>query len=91
LRQVSILPVKKIKVKNTQIAGKTFVLTGTLSSLDRDEARRLIKNSGGEVSSAVSSNTDFVVAGENPGSKYNKAKELRVTILSENEFLRLIK
>jgi len=65
------------------IAGKTFVLTGTLPSLGRDEARDLIEKAGGKVSGSVSKKTDYVVAGEEAGSKLTKAQELGVTILDE--------
>ncbi len=75
---------------NPNIKGKTFVLTGTLSSMDRDEAKALIKKLGGSVASAVSKNTDYVVAGESAGSKYDKAVELGVKILSEEEFKKII-
>lgn len=73
-----------------KLAGKTFVLTGTLPSLSRDEAKRLIREHGGEVTASVSATTDFVLAGENPGSKYEKARELGVSVVSEKEFRRLI-
>lgn len=69
------------------LAGKTFVLTGTLSSLSRDVAKQKIKALGGSVSSAVSSKTSFVVVGENPGSKLDEANRLGVKVLSEAEFL----
>jgi len=72
------------------ISGKSFVLTGTLESMSREEAKEKIRESGGEISSSVSSNTDFVVAGEDPGSKYEKALELGVKILTEKEFLNLL-
>ncbi|EKE02515.1 MAG: hypothetical protein ACD_20C00375G0004 [uncultured bacterium] len=72
------------------LAGKTFVLTGTLEALDRNEASDIIKKLGGKVSSSVSKNTSFVVVGENPGSKYNKAVSLGVKILNENEFIELL-
>jgi DNA ligase (NAD+) len=90
LKQVEIKPVEEIKARNEKVYGKTFVLTGTLEKMERDEAKRIIKSLGGDVSSAVSKNTDFVVAGENPGSKYAKAQELGVVILSEGEFFKLI-
>ncbi|MEY3828976.1 MAG: hypothetical protein RL636_677 [Verrucomicrobiota bacterium] len=67
----------------TGVAGKTFVLTGTLPSLGRDEARDLIEKAGGKVSGSVSKKTDYVVAGEEAGSKLTKAQELGVAILDE--------
>lgn len=70
--------------------GKTFVLTGTLSSMSRDEAKEKIRSLGGNVSSSVSRETDFVVAGEKAGSKYSNAQKLGVKILSEKEFLDLL-
>ena len=65
------------------ITGKTFVLTGTLPSLGRDEARDMIEKAGGKVSGSVSKNTHYVVAGEEAGSKLTKAQELGVAILDE--------
>ncbi|HHX58297.1 MAG TPA: NAD-dependent DNA ligase LigA [Candidatus Moranbacteria bacterium] len=73
-----------------KLAGKTFVLTGALSSLSRDEAKELIRQAGGRPSSSVSKKTDFVVAGKEAGSKLEKAKELRVKILTEGDFLKLV-
>jgi DNA ligase (NAD+) len=70
-------------------AGKTFVLTGTLPVLSREEARRMIKDRGGNVSSAVSKKTDYVLAGEDAGQKLSDAKELGVTIIDEAEFRKL--
>lgn len=72
------------------LAGKTFVLTGTLPTLKRDEAKKLIENAGGKVSSSVSKKTDFVVAGEEAGSKLTKAQELGITILTEAELLSVL-
>ena len=76
--------------KNKKLAGKTFVLTGELELLTRDEAKEKIRNLGGEISESVSKKTDYAVVGENPGSKYDKAKELGIKILSEKEFLQMI-
>ena len=74
----------------SDIAGKTFVLTGTLPTLGRDEARDLIEKAGGKVSGSVSKNTDYVVAGEEAGSKLTKAQELGITILGEPELRKLL-
>lgn len=73
-----------------KLTGKTFVLTGTLQSMTRDEAGDKIKMLGGKTSSSVSKKTSYVVAGENPGSKFDKAAGLGVTILNEDEFKELI-
>ena len=72
------------------ISGKTFVLTGSLPTLSRDEASELIRNAGGSVTGSVSKNTDFLLAGESAGSKLDRARELNVQVLSENEFLELL-
>lgn len=71
-------------------AGKTFVLTGTLPTLSRDEASALIRSAGGSVTGSVSKNTDFLLAGENAGSKLDRARELGVRVLSEKEFQGLL-
>lgn len=70
--------------------GKTFVLTGELSSFTRDEAKAMIKEKGGSVASSVSRKTDYVIAGENPGSKYDNAKELGVAIVGEEGFQKML-
>jgi len=70
--------------------GKTFVLTGTLSGFSRTEAKALIEQGGGKVSSSVSKKTDYVLAGEAPGSKYDKAIKLGVEIIDEAVFGRMI-
>jgi DNA ligase (NAD+) len=67
-------------------AGKTVVLTGTLPSLSRDEAKAMLEAAGAKVSGSVSKKTDYVLAGEEAGSKLDKAKELGVTVLDEAEF-----
>jgi DNA ligase (NAD+) len=74
----------------TALAGKTFVLTGTLPTLGRDEAQGLIEKAGGKVSSSVSKKTDYVVAGEEAGSKLTKAQELGVAVIDEEALKRLL-
>jgi DNA ligase (NAD+) len=81
---------KRTSSSSSLIAGRTFVLTGTLPTLKRDEASVLIREAGGNVTGSVSKNTDFLLAGEEAGSKLDKAKELGVKILSEKEFLDLL-
>lgn len=81
---------EKASAYSNKLAGKTFVLTGTLARFSRKEAGEKVEALGGKVSSTVSKKTDYVVAGENPGSKYEKARELAVAILTEEEFIRLI-
>ena len=78
-------------VENDMFAGKTFVLTGTLSKMKRNEASLEIEKRGGKTTSSVTKKTDVVVVGENPGSKYDKAIELNITIWSEDEFIDNIK
>lgn len=78
------------KAKNLKLSSKTFVLTGTLSIMAREEAKKKIIENGGSVSSSVSAKTSYVVAGENPGSKYTDAQKLGVKILSEEEFLKIL-
>ena len=76
--------------KKQVLAGKTFVLTGTLAGLTREQAKAKIRELGGDVSSSVSRKTDYVVAGAEPGSKFDKAKKLEVKIINEKEFIKLI-
>jgi DNA ligase (NAD+) len=74
----------------SQITSKTFVFTGELTTMSRQEAAKIIENYGGKEVKSVSKNTDFVVVGDSPGSKYDKALKLGVRILNEKEFLELI-
>lgn len=80
----------KLRVKNLKLKGKTFILTGGLERMTRDKAKEIIRELGGEISESVSSKTDFVVAGQEPGSKLEKAKKLGVKIIEEKELLKLI-
>lgn len=79
-----------VEETGTALAGKTFVLTGTLPTLSRSEAKALIEQNGGKVSSSVSKKTDYVLTGEAAGSKLTKAQELGIPILGEEEFRHLI-
>ncbi|MFH0929649.1 MAG: NAD-dependent DNA ligase LigA [Candidatus Moraniibacteriota bacterium] len=83
--------IPKLQITNYKLQNQSFVLTGELESMSRDEAKEKIRALGGDISSSVSKNTDYVVVGKNPGSKYDKAKELGVKIVNENEFISLIK
>lgn len=88
----NLLDIKQSDTKqlSSRLEGKSFVITGTLSQ-SRSHYENLIKENGGKVSSSVSSKTSYVLCGENPGSKQQKAEELKVTILDEDEFMKLIK
>ncbi len=82
---------KDFKKKDGKFTGKTFVLTGTLPTLSRDDAKKIILDNGGKVASSVSKATDFVVAGESAGAKLEDAEKLGVKVIDENEFLKLVK
>ena len=79
------------KQRGTKLAGKIFVLTGTLAHFSRDEAKKLIEDAGGKVTGSVSKKTDYVVAGTDAGSKLDKAKELGVAVIDEKEMEKLLK
>ena len=89
-RGVKIIYPKHEDRKNGVLSGKTFVLTGTLPTLSRDEASEKIRKAGGHVAGSVSKKTDYVVAGEEAGSKLTKAESLGVTIIDEEELVRLL-
>ena len=82
---------KSQKQVDDRFEGKIFVLTGSLENYTRDEASEAIRLRGGKVSGSVSKNTDYVVAGTDPGSKLDKARELNVTVLNEDEFRKMLK
>jgi DNA ligase (NAD+) len=81
---------EKREIKSQKFAGKSFVFTGALERRSREEAGELVQQHGGKLSGSVSKKTDYVVVGADPGSKYDKAKELGVTILTESEFEQLV-
>jgi DNA ligase (NAD+) len=86
-----VKPTVEEKRVGGKFTGKTFVFTGSLSRFSRDEAKRLVENEGGHAAGSVSKKTDFVVAGDEAGSKLEKAKALGVRVISEEEFLEMLK
>jgi DNA ligase (NAD+) len=78
------------EILSSQLEDKTVVITGTLNGYTRKEAKELVEKHGGKCTSSVSKNTDFLLAGSSPGSKYDKAQKLNIPILDEQEFKRII-
>ena len=91
LKKAGVKTTYESDVKNDRFSGMTFVLTGTLPTMDRKEASALIESYGGKTSGSVSKKTTYVLAGEDAGSKLTKAKELGVAIISEDQLLEMIK
>lgn len=91
LRDAGLTFSGKKKERGTKLAGKTFVLTGTLTHYSREEAKKLIEDAGGRVSGSVSKKTDYVVAGSDAGSKLDKARELEIKILNQKEMEDLLR
>ena len=91
LRAAGLTLKGKKKERGTKLAGKTFVLTGTLANYSRDEAKKMIEDAGGKVAGSVSKKTDYVVAGSDAGSKLDKAKELGVAVIDEQEMEKLVR
>jgi len=89
LRRAGLSFTGKKKERGTRLVGKTFVLTGTLAHMTRDQAKKLIEDAGGRVAGSVSKKTDYVVAGSDAGSKLDKAKELGVAVIDEDEMKKL--
>ena len=83
-------PEQESSAAGRALQGRTFVLTGTLASMTRDEARERLQSLGARVSGSVSTKTDYVIAGEEAGSKLQKAKELGIKVLDENSLLKLL-
>ena len=90
LREAGLTLTGKKKERGTKLAGKTFVITGTLAHYSRDEAKKLLEDAGGKVTGSVSKKTDYVVAGDEAGSKLDKAKELGVPVIGEKEMEKLL-
>lgn len=86
---INLIPIVSQKEKG-KLKGLNFVLTGSLMSMTREEAKKRIREEGGDVSEVVSKNTDFLIVGENPGSKLEKAKKLNIKIINEEEFLKML-
>jgi DNA ligase (NAD+) len=91
LQESGVRPILERRPTSKALAGKTFVFTGGLSGFSREKAKEMVESLGGTATSSVSKKTDYVVAGEDPGSKYDKAKSLGVTILDEEGFLKLVR
>lgn len=89
LRELGVQPATVAKTVGGRLSGKNFVFTGTLTRFNRDQARKLVEDQGGNVVGSVSRKTDYVVAGSDAGSKLAKARELGVAVLDEQEFLTL--
>lgn len=87
---VNIRRKEEVRETTNRFAGLTFVLTGTLKDLTRSEATELIEKAGGKVSGSVSKKTSYVLVGEDAGSKLDKAKELNIPLLNEEEFLKML-
>ncbi|MGA8502379.1 MAG: NAD-dependent DNA ligase LigA [Candidatus Sulfotelmatobacter sp.] len=90
LREAGLTLTGQKKHRGTKLAGKTFVLTGTLAHFTRDEAKKMIEDAGGKVTGSVSKKTDYVVAGADAGSKLDKAKELGVSVIDEKEMEKIV-
>jgi DNA ligase (NAD+) len=91
LRDAGLTMSGQRKERGTKLAGKTFVLTGTLANFTRDEAKKMIEDAGGKVAGSVSKKTDYVVAGADAGSKLDKAKELKVVVIDEKGLEKLFR
>jgi DNA ligase (NAD+) len=90
LRRKGLVIEESAKPKDAGLAGLTFVFTGGLESVTRAQAEEVVRSLGGRTASSVSAKTDYVVAGSAPGSKYDRARELGIEILSEEDFLKML-
>lgn len=84
-------PTIGVEKKSLPLSGKSFVFTGELKAFSRYEAENKIKELGAKTNSTVTKKTDYVIVGENPGSKYTKAKKLNIKTINEQEFLKILK
>ena len=92
LKKIGIkIEIPKIKIKKQKLKNLTFVLTGFLNKMTRDKAQEKIRSLGGKVSGSISKETDYLIVGEDPGSKFGKAKKIGTKLLLEQEFLKMIK
>jgi DNA ligase (NAD+) len=90
LREYGVYPAAVARTVGGRLSGRSFVFTGTLTRFSRDHARKLVENQGGNVVGSVSKKTDYVVAGDDAGSKLSKARALGITVLGEEDFLQLL-
>jgi DNA ligase (NAD+) len=91
LKKAGVNPKEEARqIRNAQLTGKAIVFTGELKEFSRQRAEELVRSVGGNAVSSVSKNTDFVVAGDNPGSKFEKAKKLGVKIINEKTFMEML-
>ncbi len=84
------IKIENVKIKTTKLTGKSIVVTGSLDTMSREEAKEAVREAGGDWVGSVSKNTDYVVVGDSPGSKADKAEKLGIKILDEKEFLKLL-
>jgi DNA ligase (NAD+) len=91
LSKAGVKPQDAVEKKPSELTGKSFLFTGTLESFPRSQAREIVESLGGNVSTSLTKNTDYVVVGKSPGSKLGKAQQLNITTISEDDFLELIK
>jgi DNA ligase (NAD+) len=89
-QKAGVIPQATVTAKDSPLQGRSFVFTGSLESMPRSEAKAIVEQMGGSVHSSTTSKTTYVVAGREPGSKLDKARSLGITILGEDEFLKLV-
>jgi DNA ligase (NAD+) len=91
MKALGVNAISEVSSKKLEILqGKTFLFTGSLTQFSRDEAKRIVEELGGRAVSSVSKNVDYVVVGDNPGSKYEKAQKLNLECIDENKFKQIL-